>query len=93
MKRSRDRVSRLQANDKSNILSTGRAIDGAGLGVQLESQMMPRKVIQIVKCVLGQAQEVVGLLGLELVCLDRDAEGEDWATGLEKQPSAHMAWC
>lgn len=47
--------------------------------------MVTGEVIQIVKGVLGQAQEVLGLLLLKLVCLDRDAQGKDRATGLTRE--------
>jgi hypothetical protein len=44
---------------------------------------MTRKVIVIVKSVLRQAHEVLSVILLERIGLDRYLEGEHWTAGLE----------
>lgn len=73
MQGGRGGLARPEADGKSDLVWVGSAIDGAGSRIQLQSQVVARKVVEVVEGVLGQAQEIVGLLVLQLVGLDRDA--------------------
>lgn len=54
----------------------------AGRRGQLQAQVVPREVVQIVEGMLGESKQVLGLLLLERVGLDGYAQGEDGTTGL-----------
>lgn len=82
MKRGGGRLAGLKPYDKGGFVKACRAIDSAGPRVQLQSQVVAGEIVQVVQGVLGQAQQVLGLLVLQLARLDGDAKGKDWTAGL-----------
>jgi len=50
---------------------------------QLQPQVVPGKVIEVVEGMLGESEEVLGLLVLQRIGLDRDAQREDGTARLE----------
>ena len=54
---------------------------------ELEAQVVAREVVEVVKGMLGEANEVLGLLLLQVVGLDGDAQREDGTASLETGPT------
>jgi len=52
--------------------------------------MMPRKIVEVVESMLGEAKEVAGLGLLEMVGLDGDSEWKDGTTGLGGLSVGHV---